>query len=118
MCIRDRSGQDKDRCVLAEGASETLVVKGHSALTVPYNWLCEGRTVWIVTYKDGKATPCVLVSDLLNLYKVEPEDVNFKDLVTSTIPLVMSSDKDEQSVYLTCNAVSYTHLTLPTNREV
>lgn len=101
-------GQGKDSCTPAEGRTpETLVVKGYSALTVPYSWLCEGRTVWIATCKDDKTVLCVLVSDLLNLYKVDPESVNFKDLVTSTIPLVTNSDKDRQPVYLTCNVAVF-----------
>ena len=70
--------------------------------------------VTIVDYNSGN------ISSVINSFKeVAKDKVNIE--VTSDLNKIKSSDKvvlPGQGSFKSCIAVSYTHLTLPTNREV
>jgi len=96
-----------DNVVAKENAEDMFILKGYSAVTVPYNWLSEDRPIWTFTYKDNVATPHKLINNLLDLYRVDTEEVNLENLVNSRIPLMISSDKNKPPIHLTCNVAVF-----------
>ena len=98
--IPPKSSKHFTESIIGSISDDIVKLNKFSSITVPYIWLYENRTLWILTYKDKSTIPQLLIEKLMNLYKTELNEIGKSDIMIGKIPLKISADRNDLPMVL------------------